>query len=59
MYMGGRFVSLETLTTLFIFWALGVAVLGVALWRLSRRRPPTSTEKKPTTRRHRGKRHQR
>lgn len=59
MYIAGRWVSLELANTIFILWVVAVAVLGVFVWWLSRRRTPKSQAKEAVTRRRRGKRHKR
>lgn len=45
MYIAGRWVSLDVANTIFILWAVAVAVLGVVVWWLSRRSPPKNPAK--------------
>lgn len=45
MHIAGRWVSLEVANTIFILWAVAVAVLGVVVWWLSRRSPPKNPAK--------------
>lgn len=55
MYIAGRWVSLETANTIFILWAVAVAVLGAIVWWVSRGRSPKSPTKEVPARRRRGK----
>ena len=55
MYIAGRWVSLELANTIFILWAVAVAVLFVVVWWVSRRSPPKSPTKDTVARRRRGK----
>lgn len=55
MYIAGRWVPLETANTIFILWAVAVAVLGAIVWWVSRGRPPRNPTKEAPARRRRGK----
>ena len=45
MYLAGRWVSMELANTIFILWVVAVALPGIVIWWLSRRRPPKSPAK--------------
>lgn len=53
MYIAGRWVSLEIANTIFILWAVAVAVLCAIVWWVSRGRPPKSSAKDAPARRRR------
>lgn len=59
MYIAGRWVSLDMVHTIFILWAVAVALLGIVVWWLSRPRAPKNSPKEAVTRRRRGNRRKR
>ena len=59
MYIAGRWVSPEIVSTIFILWAVAATALGVAVWWLGRRRPPPRAAEEKVPRRRRATRHKR
>lgn len=59
MNIAGRWVPLEVANTIFLFWAMAVAALGVIVWWLSRRRAPKRSDKEAITQRRRSNRRKR
>lgn len=59
MYIAGRWVSLDMVKTIFVLWAMAVALLGIVVWWLSRPRAPKNSAKETLRRRRRGNRRKR
>lgn len=54
MYFNGRWVPMEVMDTIFLFWGIGVLMIGAALFWLRRSR--RSTKDDPRTPLHTGRR---
>jgi len=46
MYFAGRWVPMEVMNAIFVFWGIAVLVLGVVVWRFWRKPPPAKPKDK-------------